>query len=617
MSVAVTTTGKRATKATAEKAKPEKDKKQAARKRPAGKENGTGANALLAGLLDKGREEGFITHDQILEAVPQPEENLGQIEELYAAASEAGVEVLDAANQPTLIAEPEEAEEEAKPGAAKAEGEEDLEALAADLIGIDDPVRMYLKEIGKVALLTAEEEVVLAKAIELGEMIVENPGRSLVDLYTWVNSNSEPKARAMAAMRAFDLPKESPRVTSEAIDWWAGRKQPIEAPQIKLAKARKAADLNDEARERIMHAEAILKLLAEDPGEGLKQAILFGHSYRFRAIDHAGASELYELERWARETAHEIVRHYIEDGQDAAYLLDLGYDPAIPPDVPLEKRTGRLVEQSVDARKRLTEANLRLVVSIAKKYIGRGMSFLDLIQEGNIGLIRAVEKFDYEKGFKFSTYATWWIRQAITRAIADQARTIRIPVHMVETINRLIRVSRTLLQELGREPTVEEIARRMSRDEIIRELRDKLQREPTEGEVDEREAIGPQTVSPEKVREIMKVSQEPVSLETPIGEEEDSHLGDFIPDLASVAPADAASHQLLKEQVEGVLDSLTPRERRVLQLRFGLEDGRSRTLEEVGRDFNVTRERIRQIEAKALRKLRHPSRSRKLKDYLE
>ncbi len=578
--------------------------------------NGTGDNRLIRGLLEKGREEGFITHDQILQAVPQPEENLGQIEELYAAASESGVEVLDAENQPTLIAEPEE-EEKAKPAGRKAEGEEDLEALAADLIGIDDPVRMYLKEIGKVALLTAEEEVVLAKAIELGELAVEDPARALVDLYTWVLSNSEPKARAMAAMRAFDLPKESPRVTSEAIDWWVGRRQPIEAPQIKLSKARKASDLNDEARERIMHAESILKLLAEDPGEGLKQAILFGHSYRFRAIDHAGASELMELERWARETAQEIVRHYIEDGQDAGYLQELGYDPTIPPDVPLEKRSGRLVEQSVDARKRLTEANLRLVVSIAKKYIGRGMSFLDLIQEGNIGLIRAVEKFDYEKGFKFSTYATWWIRQAITRAIADQARTIRIPVHMVETINRLIRVSRTLLQELGREPTVEEIARRMSRDEIIRELRDKLQREPTEGEVDEREAIGPQTVSPEKVREIMKVSQEPVSLETPIGEEEDSHLGDFIPDLASVAPADAASHQLLKEQVEGVLDSLTPRERRVLQLRFGLEDGRSRTLEEVGRDFNVTRERIRQIEAKALRKLRHPSRSRKLKDYLE
>jgi len=578
-----------------------------------------GEGGPLGGLLEKGREEGFITHDQILEVIPQPEERLGEVEEFYAAAEESGVEVLDAENQPTLLAEPEEEEEEAAPGAPKAAAaEEDLEALAADLIGIDDPVRMYLKEIGKVALLTAEEEVVLAKAIELGELAVEDPARAMVDLYTWVLSNSEPKARSMAAMRAFDLPKESPRVTSEAIDWWVRRRRrQIEPPALKLTKARRAADLDDEARERIMNAEGILKLIGSDPAEGLKQAVLFGHTYRFRALDHAGAPELYELERWARETAQEITRAYVEDGHDAAYMRELGYDPTIPMDVPLEKRSGRLVEQSVDARKRLTEANLRLVVSIAKKYIGRGMSFLDLIQEGNIGLIRAVEKFDYEKGFKFSTYATWWIRQAITRAIADQARTIRIPVHMVETINRLIRVSRTLLQELGREPTVEEIARRMSRDEIIRELRDKLQREPTEGEVDEREAIGPQTVSPEKVREIMKVSQEPVSLETPIGEEEDSHLGDFIPDLASVAPADAASHQLLKEQVEGVLDSLTPRERRVLQLRFGLEDGRSRTLEEVGRDFNVTRERIRQIEAKALRKLRHPSRSRKLKDYLE
>ena len=261
--------------------------------------------------------------------------------------------------------------------------------------------------------------------------------------------------------------------------------------------------------------------------------------------------------------------------------------------------------------------NLRLVASIALSMRTSGaVDWADRFQEGVIGLANAVGKFDPYKGFKFSTYATWWIRQAITRAIADQARTIRIPVHMVETINRLIRVQRTLLQELGREPTIEEIARRMSRDEIVRELREKLQREPTESEVDDREEQGPQTVSPEKVREIMKVSQEPVSLETPIGEEEDSHLGDFIPDLASVAPADAASHQLLKEQVEGVLDSLTPRERRVLQLRFGLEDGRSRTLEEVGRDFNVTRERIRQIEAKALRKLNHPSRSRRLQDWL-
>jgi RNA polymerase primary sigma factor len=591
--------------------------------------NGSGAGdaaatAAVTDLIAKGREEGFITHDQILEAIPNPEGQMGVVEELYAAAEEAGVEVLDAQNQPTLIGERDEEEEE-KPAAPAATGaakpkaaEEDLEALAADLIGIDDPVRMYLKEIGKVALLTAEEEVVLAKAIELGELIVEDPARSLVNLFAWVTLDSEPKARSMAAMRAFDLPKDAPHVTHDAIDWWTKRKRrTIEPPVIKLSKYRKAPNLDDEARTRLMEAESILKVLASEPAQGMKDAILFGATYRFRSVSHAGSAELYELEKWARETTQEIVGEYIAAGNDAEYLLSMGYDPSIPPDVPLEKRSGRLVEQSTDARKRLTEANLRLVVSIAKKYIGRGMSFLDLIQEGNIGLIRAVEKFDYEKGFKFSTYATWWIRQAITRAIADQARTIRIPVHMVETINRLIRVSRTLLQELGREPTVEEIARRMSRDEIIRELRDKLQREPTEEETDERVAEGPQTVSPEKVREIMKVSQEPVSLETPIGEEEDSHLGDFIPDLASVAPADAASHQLLKEQVEGVLDSLTPRERRVLQLRFGLEDGRSRTLEEVGRDFNVTRERIRQIEAKALRKLRHPSRSRKLKDYLE
>ena len=267
------------------------------------------------------------------------------------------------------------------------------------------------------------------------------------------------------------------------------------------------------------------------------------------------------------------------------YLKEIGKVPLLTADEEVELAK-RMADGDEDAKKRLAEANLRLVVSIAKRYVGRGMLFLDLIQEGNLGLIKAVEKFDYHKGFKFSTYATWWIRQAITRAIADQARTIRIPVHMVETINKLIRVSRQLLQELGREPTPEEIAAQLD-------------------------------MPVDRVREILKISQEPVSLETPIGEEEDSHLGDFIQDDDAPAPQDAASHTLLKEQLSEVLDTLTPREEKVLRLRFGLEDGRSRTLEEVGKEFNVTRERIRQIEAKALRKLRHPSRSKKLKDFLD
>ena len=267
------------------------------------------------------------------------------------------------------------------------------------------------------------------------------------------------------------------------------------------------------------------------------------------------------------------------------YLKEIGKVPLLSAEEEIDLAK-RMADGDEEAKKRLAEANLRLVVSIAKRYVGRGMLFLDLIQEGNLGLIKAVEKFDYQKGFKFSTYATWWIRQAITRAIADQARTIRIPVHMVETINKLIRVSRQLLQELGREPTPEEIA----------------------AELD---------MPVDRVREILKISQEPVSLETPIGEEEDSHLGDFIQDDNVPVPADAAAFTLLKEQLEEVLGTLTEREQKVLTLRFGLEDGRARTLEEVGREFNVTRERIRQIEAKALRKLRHPSRSRKLKDYLE
>ena len=297
--------------------------------------------------------------------------------------------------------------------------------------------------------------------------------------------------------------------------------------------------------------------------------------------DLAGIEEVTEEEI---NDTDALVDSFSTDDPVRMYLKEIGKVPLLTPEEEIELAT-RMSQGDEDAKHRMTEANLRLVVSIAKRYVGRGMLFLDLIQEGNLGLIKAVEKFDYTKGYKFSTYATWWIRQAITRAIADQARTIRIPVHMVETINKTIRVSRQLLQELGHDPSAEEIAREMD-------------------------------MPVEKVRDILKIAQEPVSLETPIGEEEDSHLGDFIPDEDASEPSEAASFSLLREQLEEVLDTLAPREKKVLELRFGIVDGRTRTLEEVGKEFNVTRERIRQIEAKALRKLRHPSRSKKLRDFL-
>ena len=297
--------------------------------------------------------------------------------------------------------------------------------------------------------------------------------------------------------------------------------------------------------------------------------------------------ELAAIEEVTQEEINDtdaLADSFSTDDPVRMYLKEIGKVPLLSPEEELELAT-RMSQGDEEARHRMTEANLRLVVSIAKRYVGRGMLFLDLIQEGNLGLIKAVEKFDHTKGYKFSTYATWWIRQAITRAIADQARTIRIPVHMVETINKTIRVSRQLLQELGHDPSAEEIARELD-------------------------------MPVEKVRDILKISQEPVSLETPIGEEEDSHLGDFIPDEDASEPSEAASFSLLREQLEEVLDTLAPREKKVLELRFGIVDGRTRTLEEVGKEFNVTRERIRQIEAKALRKLRHPSRSKKLRDFL-
>jgi RNA polymerase primary sigma factor len=515
-------------------------------------------------------------------------------EGMAEADGDVGVEVVGADGEAVDSKLPLDAPAKLDPAEVEEPTAEDLEAISADMIGIDDPVRMYLKEIGKVALLTAEEEVVLAKAIELGEQMVEAPWRGIVSLHEWTLHDTERKTRTLKPQHRLPFGEEAHQMVREAITDKGAADLLVPTPDFHLVRAAKDAQ-SDGTKDLLKEAKKLLAAYNEKPDAArfvtvLDWAYFAVHNGDFDSRDNPG---LQAINEWARETvAFPALERWITAGRDADLLKQMGYDPLVPLNTKLAHRKGELVRIGRDAREQLTSANLRLVVSIAKKYIGRGMSFLDLIQEGNIGLIRAVEKFDYEKGFKFSTYATWWIRQAITRAIADQARTIRIPVHMVETINRLIRVSRQLLQELGREPTVEEIADAMSKGQEV-------------------------VVTPEKVREIIKVSQEPVSLETPIGEEEDSHLGDFIEDRGALAPAEAASHQLLKEQVEAVLDSLTGRERRVLQLRFGLEDGRARTLEEVGKEFNVTRERIRQIEAKALRKLRHPSRSRKLKDYLE
>ena len=474
----------------------------------------------------------------------------------------------------------------------------------AESTGVDDPVRMYLKEIGRVGLLTAEEEVVLAKMIELGEQMADEPWKAVYNLHQWTHHETELKTRKKKEWYRLDpaLAAKAHATYAEAIAAWVKGHHVHECKVTGFDKASREVT-GETAKKNLMIAKSLVKSFNDPNRRNLAAKTAEMIDFAFQTVGTGDMESrdngvLQKLFLWARdeiawpalETWIVQGKHIAKDGKD--WIREAGWDPENPALGKLRGREGYVVQLGWRGREELTKANLRLVVSIAKKYIGRGMSFLDLIQEGNIGLIRAVEKFEYIKGFKFSTYATWWIRQAITRAIADQARTIRIPVHMYEQLNRLTRVQRQLFQELGREATDDEIAKELTK--------------VTESEV-----------TAERVREMRKVSQEPVSLETPIGEEEDSHLGDFIEDKSAKKPDEAANSQLLSEQIVATLESLSLREQRVLRLRFGLEDGRQRTLEEVGAEFNVTRERIRQIEAKALRKLRHPSRARKLRDYLD
>jgi len=460
-------------------------------------------------------------------------------------------------------------------------------------VDVDDPVRMYLREIARVPLLTAQEEVVLAKSIDIGEQIINEPWVALVSLRVWTLQDTEHKTRTAKPQYRLPYGPDAQRMVHEAVAAEGASDLLVTAPSVGLSDA--SAETAGRVRELIDEVRNLRAIYNEKLDVPSFLALLDGAD----AAIHAGDLEardnpaLRAVRDWTRnDVAFPALQRRIEAGHDAELLLEMGYDPSIPEAVKQRDRSGELIRLGLKARDHLTSANLRLVVSIAKKYMNRGMNLLDLVQEGNAGLIRAVEKFEYARGFKFSTYATWWIRQAVTRAIADQARTIRIPVHMVETINRMVRVTRDLHAELGRQPTVEEVAESMSEGQEVR-------------------------VTPDKVREMLKIRRDPVSLDAPVGEEEDSNLGDFIEDTDAIAPLEAATSTLLREQVEAVLASLNGRERRVLELRFGLTDGRARTLEEVGKEFGITRERVRQIEAIALRKLRHPSRSRKLRGYME
>jgi RNA polymerase primary sigma factor len=508
---------------------------------------------LVEQVVQFAEQQGFMVWEELRRQV-DPENDPATLEAIEARLADLNIPITRD-NQSSVLVEADDEPTELDTFLDTRIGDVDLTGVS-----LDDPGRMYLREIGRVPLLTAEQEVELAQAMErrdhLARIALRLNEAAAGSTTERIKAGVQDCAGVIGRTVFLSFMEGWPFV--EALYEEAYPAQPADTKLRMLAAVLPVTQLPDALFRSVADSFHITpEALEEELRRRRLEWDLLPREIQ-RILEPAAA-------RLEPDEASEIFQQ-VESQLGRSYL--------------------RMVDRGDLAREKLTEANLRLVVSVAKKYVGRGMSMLDLVQEGNLGLIRAVEKFQHHKGFKFSTYATWWIRQAITRAIADQARTIRIPVHMVETINRLIRTSRRLQQELGREPTSEEIAREMD-------------------------------LSPEKVREIQKISQEPVSIDMPIGEEEDSNLGDFIEDHKALAPADAASQQMLKEQMERVLGQLSERERRVLEMRFGLEDGRSRTLEEVGKAFGVTRERIRQIEAKALRKLRHPTKSRQLRDYLE